>query len=282
MNFHQSPTTYIGNVHLKVADIERSIEFYEQIIGFKLLRKDVNKADLTADGTTALLTIEQLSGFQHKFTNTAGLYHLALLLPERKYLANITRHFADLNVRFGAGDHLVSEALYLSDPDGNGIEIYVDRDPRKWIWNDAEVAMTTDQVDFADLLTEESAGGWQGLPANTVMGHVHLQVGNLDENQAFYVDGLGFDIVNRYGPQALFISDNNYHHHIAFNTWAGVGIPNPDEKSLGLASFSLVLANESERDQLINRLTAKEIEVQQEQDIYYVIDPSGTLIKLII
>src|SRR5699024_2622106 len=157
----------------QVADLQQMTRFYEEVIGFTVLEKNEQVVSLTADGKTILLELKQLEHVEAKTRQTAGLYHFALLLPARTDLANIVRHFIDMGIRFGAGDHLVSEALYLADPEGNGIEVYADRPSVNCDWQGEEVQMTTEQVDFENLLTESPGKGWQGLPAQTVMGHLH-------------------------------------------------------------------------------------------------------------
>lgn len=176
------------------------------------------------------------------------MYHFALLLPSRNDLARILRHFIQIRYPLqGASDHLVSEAIYLADPDGNGIEIYSDRPSAAWNWENGEVEMATVPLDAENLLAEGDGEAWTGLPSNTLMGHIHLHVSELQKTEEFYIQGLGFNIVNRYGRQALFISTGGYHHHIGLNTWNGVGAPAPLENSVGLKRFSLVLPNKETR-----------------------------------
>src|SRR5690606_32117015 len=241
--FHREPSTYVGQVNLKVQNLERSLKFYQEVIGFKVLNQTEQSANLTADGKTVLVSIEQPADVVPMQGRTTGLYHYALLLPTRSDLAEIVHHFAHLGLRIGSADHLVSEALYLSDPDGNGIEIYRDRDPSEWTWNQDAVNMATDPLDFRDLLSGvnlEQEPTWKGLPEGTIMGHIHLHVSELPKTEEFYTKGLGFEVVNRFGPQALFISTGKYHHHIGLNTWNGVGAPKPAHNSVGLQSFTLI------------------------------------------
>ncbi|WP_409274627.1 VOC family protein [Neobacillus sp. SCS-31] len=281
MNFHREPATFVGQVNLKVQDLERSISFYKEVIGFKVLDQSERKASLTADGKTVLLTIEQPEAIRPKQAGTTGLYHFALLLPKRSDLASIVGHFMKIGQRIGSSDHLVSEALYLSDPDGNGIEIYIDRDPSEWTWSGDEVAMTVDPLDFASLLS----GGmqqWEGLPAETVMGHIHLHVAELPKVEQFYTKGLGFEVVNRFGSQALFISTAKYHHHIGLNTWNGVGAPRPDKNSPGLESYTLVLPNEESRGAVVANLKAIGADVTEEAGGFSTADPSGNRIILVV
>jgi len=280
MEFHREPITFVGQVNLKVLDLERSLTFYKEIIGFKVLEQTERTASLSADGKTTLLSIEQPLNVSPKVGRTTGLYHYALLLPKRSDLAKIVHHFMENGVRFGSSDHLVSEALYLSDPDGNGIEIYIDRDPSEWEWNNGEVEMTVDPLNFTDLLSGGKQQSWKGLPAETVMGHIHLHVSELKKTEEFYVNGLGFEVVNRFGYQALFISSGKYHHHIGLNTWNGVGAPSPSENSVGLESFTLMLPNEDTRMALIENLKKIGAEVIEENQTIITIDPSGNRILL--
>ena len=195
------------------------------------MKKNADKVVLTADGKTPLLIIEQPENVTPKEPHRSGLYHFALLLPKRADLGAIIKHFMQHNVRIGASDHLVSEALYLSDPDGNGIEIYTDRDPSVWSWENGKVAMSTDPLDGESIIAESAGQTWDGLPAGTVMGHVHLHVAHLPETEKFY-NALGFEVVTNY-PQALFMSNGKYHHHIGLNTWNGEGAPRPSDRECG-------------------------------------------------
>lgn len=279
MRYHQKPVTYVGEVQLKVSNLRESVRFYEEVIGLTIKNISSSKASFTTNGKDVLLTIIEPDKVQGKTEQRTGLYHFALLLPNRADLAQVVRHFIKQEVRFGSGDHLVSEALYLADPDGNGIEIYADRDYTKWKWQDGEVAMTTEPVDFESLLKEEIVDVWKGLPKDTVMGHIHLQVNNLEENEKFYIDGLGFSIVSRYGQAALFISDYEYHHHIAFNTWAGRHIRHAEESENGIAAYTIVFPSEQVLKDKIGKLEKIGVTIYEDDGTYYTYDPQK--IKLI-
>jgi len=282
MNFHRKPYTYVGQVRIKVKDLNRSLEFYNKVIGFQVLGRTDTTADLTADGKTVLLTLERPDGVADKQGRTTGLYHFALLLPARSDLAQFVLHLSDLNLSVGSADHLVSEALYLSDPDGNGIEVYRDRDPSEWTWNGSEVGMTTDPLNFRELLAGANERTWNGLPGDTVMGHIHLHVSDLQETEQFYTQGLGFDVVCRYGGQALFISNGKYHHHIGLNTWNGVGAPGPAANSVGLESFAVVYPSEEARAGAVANLRGMGVAVSEEAEGFSVADPSGNRIRLLV
>lgn len=278
MSFHKEPYTYTGEVHLNVLDLNRSIEFYKEIIGFKVLELTSNKAVLTAGGQAPLLIIEQPENVTPKELHKSGLYHFALLLPKRADLGAIIKHFIEHRIQFGAADHLVSEALYLSDPDGNGIEIYIDRNPSLWEWNDGKVAMSTDPLDGESVVAESVGQTWDGLPNGTVMGHVHLHVANLPEAEVFY-NALGFEVVTNY-PQALFMSNGKYHHHIGLNTWNGEGALKPSQGSVGLQSYALVYPTEAVLNEAVTKVEALGVQVKSNENGFIVEDPAGNRIVL--
>ena len=153
-NFHQKPITFVGEVSINVMELDNAITFYQEIIGFQVLEQTERKAVLTTDGKTPLLTLEQPANVIPKEGRTSGLYHFALLLPTRADLSVFLRHLLQTGYRFGASDHYVSEALYISDPDGNGIEVYWDRPSSEWTWSNGEVAMATEPLDGESLLAE--------------------------------------------------------------------------------------------------------------------------------
>ncbi len=281
MGFHTKPTTFVGHVKIKVEQLERSLPFYKEILGFDILEQTASTAKLTTDGKTSILSLEQPENVTPKQGRTTGLYHFAILLPEQSDLANIVVHLVNKGIRFGSSDHLVSEALYLHDPDGNEVEIYIDRDPSKWNWNGDEVAMAVDPLDFEKLLTFATPDQpWQKMPAETVMGHIHLHVSELNKTEEFYVKGLGMDVVNRFGAQALFLSYGKYHHHVGVNTWNGVGAPAPSDNSVGLESFTLIFDNEETRKQAVTNLKQMGAEVVEKDYHFITFDPSGNAIEL--
>lgn len=282
MEFHRNPHTFVGQVNLKVQELERALFFYQNVIGFRILERTEKTASLTADGKTALVTLRQPDHVVSRRGRTTGLYHFALLLPARSDLAQFVLHLAEWGVPIGSSDHRVSEALYLSDPDGNGIEICRDRDPSEWEWRNGEVAMTVDPLNFTDLLAGQPRKAWTGLPSDTVVGHIHLHVSELPKAEQFYVQGLGFEVVNRFGSQALFLSTGKYHHHIGLNTWNGVGAPPPPENSVGLESFTLVYPDEPARERAIANLRQLGATVEEEQGAWRTTDPSGNRIRLLV
>lgn len=283
MEFHQKPHIFVSQVEIKVENLERSLDFYKKMIGFQVLEESENKATLTANGETALLTIVQPENAVSKKTRTTGLYHYALLLPNRSDLARVLQHLMQHRYPLqGASDHLVSEALYLADPDGNGIEIYTDRPASDWNWKSKEVVMSSERLDIENLLTEAEGEMWGGLPTETLMGHIHLHVSELSKTEEFYVKGLGFTVVNRYGQQALFISTGEYHHHIGLNTWNGVGAPAPVENSVGLNWFSLEFPDEESREMIVGQLANIGASVHELNGVFETRDPSGNRIRLLV
>jgi len=281
MNFHKPPVTFVGQVDLKVQDLQRSLTFYKEVIGFRVLEQTEKSAKLTADGKTTLLSIEQPEDVIPKQGRTAGLYHFALLLPNRADLGRVLKHLLEVGYPLqGASDHLVSEALYLADPDGNGIEIYTDRPASDWDWNNNSVVMATEQMDAESVLAEGLNGSWHGLPEGTVMGHIHLHVSELGKTEEFYTKGLGFEVVCRYGSQALFISSGKYHHHIGLNTWNGVGAPVPPANSVGIESYTLILPNEESVNEMVAQLEKIGAAVTEVNGSYVTSDPSGNRIIL--
>lgn len=281
--FHIKPNMYTSHVQLKVSNLERSIEFYKEIIGFRVLEQNDNIAYLTVDGNCSLISLVEVKDALPLRAGYTGLYHFALLLPTLKDLGNIVQHFMQHNVRIGASDHHVSRALYLNDPDGNGIEIYVDREHTDWIWdNRHNIHMTTTYLDFNPILAAAD-GNWDGLPANTVMGHIHLSVKSIPESERFYTNVLDFEKVLQYGPQALFVSTGQYHHHIGLNTWHSEnGVPLP-ENAVGLKSYTVVLKDDEYAEKVKVSLQVNDYIVEMFEEApafggkqsFSTVDPSG-------
>lgn len=278
--YHQKPTTHLGKMSINVLNLDRSLAFYEQVIGYQLLEKTKRQAILTVDGKNPTLILKSPEGIIPKKRLTTGLYHFAILLPKRNDLANFLRHLLTLNIPFGASDHAVSEAIYLDDPDGNGIEVYCDRPDAHWERVTDGIHMTTDRLDGDNLLQEADAK-WTILPENTVMGHIHLHVAHLADTEKFYSQGLDFDLTTRY-PGALFMSSGGYHHHLGLNIWNGEGAPAPAEGSVGLNWFTLVIENEAKRERLKQNLDTIGATVKEHDGNYMTKDPSGNVIRLVI
>lgn len=273
-------TTHMGPVHLTVADLDRSLEYYRAAIGLDVLEQDGGRASLGA-GSTSLLVLVEEPGAQPSHGHT-GLYHFALLVPARHDLARWLAHVARDEVQLtGMSDHYVSEAIYLRDPDHHGIEVYADR-PRE-IW-EGEVGqrMTSIPLDVGNLLgvlEDPETEPFEGLPAGTAMGHIHLKVAGVPETIAFYRDGLGFDVTAGLGSQAAFFAAGGYHHHVGANTWESAGASPPADGSAALRHATIVLPDAVSRDALVARLAATQ-EPQQTAEGPLVRDPSGNALVL--
>ncbi len=277
------PRTNIGTVHLTVSDLDRSRAFYEQVIGMTGADRDDGTVALAADDGSPLVELRGDPGAPPLQRRATGLYHLAILLPTRPDLAIALRHLAETRWPLdGASDHLVSEALYLSDPDGNGIEIYRDRPREQWPQKDGKLEMATLPLDLRGVLTElpDGADTAERLPAGTRMGHVHLQVADLAETESFYAGVLGFDVMVRGYPGALFVSAGGYHHHIGLNTWHSAGASPPPDGTVGLRSFEVTLPDEEALAAVLERVRSAAIEPQQLNGSWLVRDPSGINVVL--
>lgn len=276
------PNTTLGEVKLKVSQLERSIRYYEQVVGLKVLKQEERTAQLTADGQRVLVILEEIEVDPQTFGKSyAGLYHFALLVPTREDLGIVIRHFIETGVRFGQADHLVSEALYLNDPDGNGIEIYRDRPKEQWTYDQSgQVEMATDPIDLHGLLQEAGQKPWQGLPEGTIMGHVHLQVGNLQQFKSFYQDVLGFDMMLQFGAAALFLSAGGYHHHIGLNSWAGTSVTALPEQAVGLDYYTIVLPDQKELQRYLELLEQRGLTAEAQDNVWVIRDPNGMKIHL--
>jgi catechol 2,3-dioxygenase len=273
----------IGSVHLNVANLDQEIEFYQNTIGLRLHRRDNGTAYLGAGGED-LLILNSLPQGIHTQGGT-GLYHFALRVPTRQDLATVLAHFAKSRIPLqGVSDHLVSEAIYLADPEGNGIEIYRDRPREQWPLEDGRITMATEAMDVDGVLgelTEEAFNApYTGLPAGTDMGHVHLHVADIARAESFYHDLLGFDVVVRYGPSASFLSVDGYHHHIGINMWKRGQPGAKSDDSLGLRYFTLHLTPDH-RQEAEARLHSAQVAVTQHEDGLLFYDPVGNGIVLL-
>ena len=274
------PATRIGAVHLTISDLRRSIRFYETHLGFLVHRRDERAAWLGAGGPD-LLILSQCEAAP-RVRGTTGLYHFAILVPSRAELARSLRRLVATNtIMQGAADHGVSEALYLADEDGIGIEIYRDRPRGQWPLVEGQLRMGADPMDLEALLAEAGrAEGNAGLAPDTVIGHVHLHVSRLEEAHAFYVGLLGFEVTQRYGPSALFVAAGGYHHHIGLNTWAGVGAPPPPPGAIGLKHFVVSLPNGAALAAVHERLRAAGVVPQAIDGGLLIHDPAKNAILL--
>ena len=268
--------TRMGAVHLTVGDLDRSLRYYGGEVGLELLRREGGTASLGAGGTELLALVEE-PGAQPADRHT-GLFHFALLVPERDDLARWLAHAARDRVPLvGMSDHFVSEALYLTDPDGHGIEIYHDR-PREVWEGKVGVRMTTEPLDVASLLGEledPATAPFERLPAGTDMGHVHLQVADVGDSIAFYRDVLGLELMAELFGSAAFLAAGGYHHHIGANVWHSRGAPPAPPGTAALRQATLVLPDAAERDRVAARVADAGQEPEMQAEGVLVRDPSG-------
>ena len=272
----------IGAVALTVNDLERSVDFYQNKMGLNLLRQEDGKAWL-GSGERAWMVLTSVPGARRVLKAT-GLYHFAVLVPGRLELAQALRRLADQDAPIqGAADHGVSEALYLTDPEGNGIEIYRDRPREEWALDEqGRVAMGTDPLDIDGLIEllethPESAGK---MAAETRVGHIHLQVANLAKTEVFYTGVLGFSLTQRMNQSAAFFSAGGYHHHIGANVWAGQGLPPLPEGARGLRYFEILLPNAAEVERVAAQVKTAGTAVEERPEGLLFKDPSGIGIML--
>ncbi|HEX2147606.1 MAG TPA: VOC family protein, partial [Pseudorhizobium sp.] len=235
---------HVEHVKLVVTDLDVVSRYYETVIGLRVLEDGQHRRVLGV-GEQALLTLVHEPQARRAPRNAAGLFHTAFLVPDRPALAHWLAHAADLNLRLeGASDHLVSEALYLADPEGNGIEIYRDRQPEEWQFNaDGTVQMATERLDLRGLVANAPGERWDGMAEGTAIGHIHLQVGDLPQAESFYRDVMGLKVMARY-PGASFFATGGYHHHVAANIWNSRNALPRSEGMTGLAGYTLRFKNE--------------------------------------
>jgi catechol 2,3-dioxygenase len=278
-----NPATHMGAVTLAVANLAKSLDFYTNSLGMQVL----NQADKTATvgaGKTPLLHLIELPGARPQPDYSTGLYHVAILVPSRPDLGRIIINLARQQYPIGGfGDHLVSEAMYLNDPDGNGLEIYRDRPRAEWKWNGNQVVMATDPVDVEGVVAsvEDPNAPFTGMPDGTVIGHMHLRVGDIAKANAFYHGILGFDVVADLGRSALFVSAGGYHHHIGMNVWHSRNAPRPPENAVGLREFSIVVPDAEAQSQVVARLESAGITFNRDGSAVLFDDPWGNRIRLV-
>lgn len=255
---HRLPAaTRLGSVDLQVADLDRSVAYYQGVLGLGQLDRDGGQARLAAGRQDRPLVVlrERAGAAAVPAQGRLGLYHFAILLPSRADLGRFLRHLGEIGERVGASDHLVSEAVYLRDPDGLGIEVYADRPRSAWETRDRELQMAPRPLDTEAVLGEAGDSRWTGMPPGTVIGHVHLHVGNLEQAAKFYHQGLGLDRTVWSYPGALFLSAGGYHHHLGLNTWAA-GAPPAEEADAQLLEWKMELPDVVQVDRVAENLDA--------------------------
>jgi catechol 2,3-dioxygenase len=277
--------TSLGAVSLTVSDLALSRAFYETALGLSVREDDDGALAFGVPGGSELVRLHGDPSAAALDRRATGLYHLAILLPSRRDLAHALVRLAEARWSLdGAADHLVSEALYLSDPDGNGIELYRDRPREQWRYADGQLQMTTLQLDLNGL-ADELAGGdgpQAAAPAGTVIGHVHLQVASIRDAEAFYHGVLGFDVTTRDYPGALFVSAGGYHHHLGLNTWHSAGSRPAPAGAVGLRAYEVVLPDRAELGRVVGRVRDAGLPLEiRNGDSVAVRDPAGNLVILL-
>jgi len=268
-------------VRLQVASLSRSLAFYETVLGLRVLRREGSRVTLgPTGGDTVLIELSERPEAPPA-KGRLGLYHFAILLPDRAALGRFLNHLLALGVRAGSADHLVSEALYLHDPDGLGIEVYADRPREQWQVDAGELVMDTLPLDGHGLSEAARGEPWQGMPAGTRMGHIHLHVGSLDRADAFYHLALGFDIMVRRYPGALFLAAGGYHHHLGVNTWAGPAAEPPADREARLLEWELVLPTVEDVRNAALSLERAGFPARAQGESRLVLDPWGVSLRLL-
>jgi catechol 2,3-dioxygenase len=271
----------LGPVHLQVADLARSVAYYHRVIGLQTITSNNTTASLGARGdSTPLVVLHHREGATPVPTRgRLGLYHFAILLPNREALGRFIAHLAAIGAYAGMSDHLVSEAVYLTDPDGLGIEVYADRPRESWRVSNRSLEMATLTLDAADLVRASRGIAWDGMPEGTRIGHVHLFVSDLDAAARFYHDGLGLDKVLLEFPGALFMSAGGYHHHLGTNTWAA-GAPRAEAGDARMLEWSVILPSKADVEDTARALEAAGATISREDGEVAAADPWGTIVRV--
>ena len=279
-------STHLGRVRLQVADLERSVAFYEKVLGMRVIRRGTDSVSLGPHAEEhaqdrQIVQLHHLSSARPvPKRGLLGLYHFAILLPDRASLGRFVAHIADIGVYAGMSDHFVSEAVYLTDPDGLGIEVYADRPRDAWRYDERQLYMTTNHLDVDDLVSSARGERWTGMPPGTVLGHVHLYVDDIAKAEAFYHDALGFDKVVWSYPGALFMSAGGYHHHLGTNTWAR-GAPPATDADARLLEWEIIVPTKEDAEEAARHVQAAGYPVKEENREWVLTDPWGTSLRLV-
>ena len=274
--------TRLGRVRLQVAELARSLAYYERVLGFRIVSRTSSSASLGTPNGAVIVELDELPGATPVPHNgRLGLYHFAILLHDRAALGSFVAHLGAIGMRAGMSDHLVSEAVYLTDPDGLGIEVYADRPRSEWKHDGRQLVMATEPLDVMNVVAAAGGSAWQGMPDGTRLGHVHLFVANLDAGEKFYHEGLGFDKVVWSYPGALFLSAGGYHHHLGTNTWARHASP-ATEHDARLLDWEIVLPAATDVSAAAASLGAQGASVEWDTSGASARDPWGTRLRLVV
>lgn len=279
---HRLPAALrLGAVRLQVADLQRSVDYYERVVGLRTLARSAGRATLAAhDDDAPIVELHERAGAAPvPRRGRLGLYHFAILLPDRAALGRFVRHLAESGIQAGMSDHLVSEAVYLTDPDGLGIEVYADRPRSEWRVENGQLAMATAPLDVERVVAAAGGERWTGAPAGTVIGHLHLFVGDLEQAAAFYHGALGLDKMVWGYPGALFLSAGGYHHHLGVNTWAAGAVP-AGEGEARLLEWEIILPDAGPLQAVLESLERAGVAVEREGQGGIARDPWGTAVRL--
>ena len=279
--------TRLGPVRLQISDLNRSLEYYERVMGFRVTDKKSDRASLAAHGDDTVLIelVERKGARAVPRRGRLGLYHYAILLPDRISLGKFLVHLSELGVYAGMADHLVSEALYLTDPDGLGIEVYADRQRNQWKYVEGQLTMASNPLNVPDLVADTKGEKWTGMPAGTIVGHVHLYVGDIDQAASFFHEGLGLDKVVWSYPGALFLSAGGYHHHLGTNTWAA-GAPLAEEDDARLLEWTVIVPSAIDAADAARSIETAGYTVKQtpgdgtQAESWLATDPWGTNVRI--
>jgi len=271
----------IGRVRLQVADLGRSLRYYGEVLGFRVIERAEGRAVLGAHGSDAPLVelVEKPGARAVPRRGLLGLYHFAVLLPDRAALGRFLAHLGQIGAYAGMSDHHVSEAIYLTDPDGLGIEVYADRPRSAWLQRGPELAMATEPLNTADVIRAAGGEPWTGIPAGTTIGHVHHYVGDIEQAARFYHQGLGFDAVVWSYPGALFLSAGGYHHHVGLNTWAA-GSPAATDGDARLLHWELLLPGAAAIEGAAESLRAGGFAPEPAEGGWIARDPWGIAVRI--
>lgn len=279
--FRLHEATRLGLVRLQISDLSRSLEYYEQLLGFRLLERSSHSATLgTPDGTPLVQLVARAGARPAPGQGRLGLYHFAILLPDRASLGRFITHLIQRGERFGASEHLVSEALYLRDPDALGIEVYTDRPSSSWRREGGEIIMSTAPLDLESVVRDARGELWTGMPAGTRVGHVHLHVGDIATASEFYHVALGFDRTAWSYPGALFLAAGGYHHHLGVNTWAGANATSPGEDDAQLLEWTIIVPTVDQVQDAASRLAGTSHLVERDAHGIRATDPWGTRFRI--
>jgi catechol 2,3-dioxygenase len=273
--------THIGRVKLQVADLGRSLDYYQRVLGLRDLETSGNRAILGAqNGDAPLVELQERKGV-HAVPRHGllGLYHYAILLPDRAALGRFLRHLSQLGEHAGMSDHFVSEAIYLQDPDNLGIEVYADRPRNEWRREQGQLSMSTVPLDVRSVLASGGDQAWTGAPGGTKIGHVHLHVGDISAAETFYHNALGLDKMVWSYPGALFLSAGGYHPHLGTNTWAR-GAPSASDQDARLLEWELVVPDSADVSAAAASLSGASHEVVRDGAAAIVKDPWGTQLRI--